>query len=236
MFPELLGGDGRRDASEGRSTGALIVREILGCETGRHVERGSSGGGNGAGADQRDQPECRSSSMARQEIGGDPFQRASRTVGASGGLRLTPYSSAGQAAPDKVHDLDLVAFADHCRFERGPLQHHEVVLDGHAPCVDLELGEEAGDRQGTGDLEWITVDHDFQIITPLWMTSRGIILAHRLRSDPADAGFARQSNRHGIGVDAGKKGRPLFACVRAARARMSEVVPPASSRGGGVRR
>jgi len=71
------------------------------------------------------------------------------------------------AAPDKVHDLDLVAFADLGCLERGALQHHEVVLDSDAPGVDLELLEEAGDGQGSGDLERITVDHDFQVITPL---------------------------------------------------------------------
>src|SRR5262245_28730014 len=42
------------------------------------------------------------------------------------------------AAPDKVDDFKLIAFANLGCFERGAPQHHEVVLDGYAPGVDLE--------------------------------------------------------------------------------------------------
>src|SRR4051794_5367778 len=42
---------------------------------------------------------------------------------------------------DEIHDFDLIAVAHLSGFECGALEYHLIVLDGHAPRIDLEIVE-----------------------------------------------------------------------------------------------
>ena len=58
-----------------------------------------------------------------------------------------PAGQRRSAAADEVHDFDLVALHDRRGPEGGALDDQEVALDGHAARIDLEPGEQFGDRE-----------------------------------------------------------------------------------------
>src|SRR4051812_6088804 len=63
-------------------------------------------------------------------------------------------------AADEVHDLDLVALGDHRRVVGGALDHELVALDGHAPCVDVELRQQRAHAQRLGEIVRVAVQSD----------------------------------------------------------------------------
>jgi len=64
------------------------------------------------------------------------------------------------AAADEVDDFDLVAVADDHLREPVTLDDGEVVLDGHAPGVDVELFQQGDQGQRLLDLERFAVEGD----------------------------------------------------------------------------
>ena len=64
------------------------------------------------------------------------------------------------AAANKVHDFHTVAVAYERGRERVPFENREIVLDGHAPRVDLEPLEEVVNRQRMFELERFPVERD----------------------------------------------------------------------------
>src|SRR6478752_5314103 len=77
-----------------------------------------------------------------------------------------PSSQAALAAADEVDDLHRVPVVDRRGLVAGPLDDVEIVLHGHAPRLDLELGEQGGNGQRAGELERIAVQPDFQGLPP----------------------------------------------------------------------
>ena len=65
-------------------------------------------------------------------------------------------------AADEVHDLNAVAVADERGGEGVALENHEIVLDGDAPRINLELLEQFVHRQRLVELEWLPVERDAQ--------------------------------------------------------------------------
>ena len=63
-------------------------------------------------------------------------------------------------AADEVHDLDGIAVGDDDVGERVALENGEVVLDGDAPRVDVELRQQVDDRQRLVELESFAVQRD----------------------------------------------------------------------------
>ncbi len=57
------------------------------------------------------------------------------------------------SAAHEVHDLDLIAFADLGAVECRALEDDEVVFNGDAACVDVQLREQRAHCQRAGDLE-----------------------------------------------------------------------------------
>src|SRR5260370_23193087 len=70
-------------------------------------------------------------------------------------------------AADKVDDLDFVALADRRTVERVALEHGQIVLDRHAPGVDLQPRQQFGDRQRTGELMRAAVQRDGKFPEPI---------------------------------------------------------------------
>src|SRR5215470_17167850 len=63
---------------------------------------------------------------------------------------------------DEVHDFDRVAFVDERGIEDSPLEDDEVVLDCHAPRVDVERRQQFSDGERAGQVEGIAVQGDCQ--------------------------------------------------------------------------
>jgi hypothetical protein len=68
----------------------------------------------------------------------------------------------GLSAAHEVDDFDLVTLPDRCLRERATLEDREVLLDGHAACVNIEQREQLADRQAIRDVERISVEGDRQ--------------------------------------------------------------------------
>src|SRR5580765_3250211 len=68
----------------------------------------------------------------------------------------------GLTTADEVHDLDGVAVVEERRIVGGSLEDHEVVLDRHAPRVDVERRQQLGDGQWAGQVERIAVQGNRQ--------------------------------------------------------------------------
>src|SRR6266581_4146243 len=66
----------------------------------------------------------------------------------------------GLPAAYEVDDFDFIAFADRRALERVALDDDEVVLDGDAARIDVELSEQRVDAHRCGDFEWIAVHSD----------------------------------------------------------------------------
>src|SRR5688572_25953002 len=64
------------------------------------------------------------------------------------------------AAADGVDDLHAIALPDHRRLERAAPDDLEVVLDGHAPGVDVEPGEQVQHRHRPLQLVPLAVEGD----------------------------------------------------------------------------
>lgn len=71
-------------------------------------------------------------------------------LGGFGTGHLIASTLASRPASDEVHDLHLIPAADEGRLEGPALENREIELDGDALRVDLEPGEQIGDRQLTG--------------------------------------------------------------------------------------
>src|SRR6476646_184902 len=61
------------------------------------------------------------------------------------------------SSADEVDDLDLVAVVHRSAVERLALDDREVVLDGDAPGVDLQLREKFVHGEGTGEVVRLAV-------------------------------------------------------------------------------
>jgi len=83
------------------------------------------------------------------------------------------------AAADEIDDLDLVALAHHRRVEGRPLEDHQVVLDGDAARIDVELPQELGDGERAECLKGLAVEGDRQRLT-----NQQAILSHIYTSAP----------------------------------------------------
>src|SRR3954453_9007978 len=68
-----------------------------------------------------------------------------------------------RSSPDEIHDLNPVAVVDQRVDEQMPLENRKVVLDGHAPRVDVEPGEQVGNRQRRIELEGLPVEGNAQM-------------------------------------------------------------------------
>src|SRR5262252_6344326 len=71
-----------------------------------------------------------------------------------------------RAATDEIDDLHVIAVADLDGIKRRALQHSEIVLDGHAPAIELESGEERRDGYRSLKLERVAVKGDLQVTRP----------------------------------------------------------------------
>ena len=67
-----------------------------------------------------------------------------------------------RATANGVDYLDPVAVADHRGAVRGAFQNLKVVLDRHAPFVDLKIGEQLVHCQRAIDLHSVAVERDIQ--------------------------------------------------------------------------
>jgi hypothetical protein len=65
-----------------------------------------------------------------------------------------------RTAADEVDDLDSVALADYRGIKQGPPHHHQVVLDGDAPAVDGQGGEEGRNGHWAVELIRFAVEGD----------------------------------------------------------------------------
>jgi hypothetical protein len=66
------------------------------------------------------------------------------------------------SAADEVHDFNLVALAHHDFVESGALEDDQIVLDRHAPGIDVEPGEQLAYGQRTRNFVRVTVQNDGQ--------------------------------------------------------------------------
>ena len=64
------------------------------------------------------------------------------------------------ASSNKIHDLDLIAVLNLRAVVVGALDDVQVVLDGHAARVDVQLREQGGQRERSGDLVRVAVQDD----------------------------------------------------------------------------
>src|SRR5688572_16286896 len=67
------------------------------------------------------------------------------------------------ASADEVHDLHGIAFAHDDIREGVALEDGQVVLNGDTAGVDVELGEQFGDRNGTVELEGFPVQDNVHV-------------------------------------------------------------------------
>ena len=66
------------------------------------------------------------------------------------------------SASDEIHDFHLIALTDDCFIEGGAFEHGDVVLDGDAARVDLEVPEQFGDGQRTAELDPVPIQGNSQ--------------------------------------------------------------------------
>ena len=102
------------------------------------------------------------------------------------------------SASDEIHDFHLIALTDDRFIERGAFEHGDVVLDGDAARVDLEVAEQFGDGQRTAELDPVPIQGNSQrprtrpILSQstmslewdndLWMLDREAVIAWYLRN------------------------------------------------------
>jgi len=65
-------------------------------------------------------------------------------------------------ATDKIHDFHRIAFVDKDIGEPLTLQNGEVVLDGDAARIDVELGQQVSHAEGPVELESFAVQGNLQ--------------------------------------------------------------------------
>src|SRR5262245_440685 len=70
---------------------------------------------------------------------------------------FNPRALALLTAPHEVHDFDLVPIGDGRPIERVLLDDPEIVLDGHAAGIDLQLRQQPRDADRRGDFKRIAV-------------------------------------------------------------------------------
>src|SRR5581483_1392276 len=68
--------------------------------------------------------------------------------------------SMASASADEIHDLNLIAVAHLGRVVSAPFDHVQVVLDGDAPRIDLQTGEQGRDAHRPAQLERLPVHRD----------------------------------------------------------------------------
>src|SRR5215475_2725738 len=66
------------------------------------------------------------------------------------------------SASDKIDDFHLIALVNLRGLECSALQDDQVVLDGDASRIDLQLGQQRRYSPWTVDLVGVAVQHDFQ--------------------------------------------------------------------------
>ena len=63
-------------------------------------------------------------------------------------------------ASDEIDDLDLIALAHHARGIQVALEDDEIQFDGDAARVDVEAGEQFGNRERAGQVMRLTIERD----------------------------------------------------------------------------
>ena len=90
----------------------------------------------------------------------------SRSSLTAGSLPRIPHSTFhildSSASADEVHDLDLVTLVHRGATEGVAFEHGQVVLDGDAACVDLQLLQKVGHGEWTGEVARLAVQSNPQ--------------------------------------------------------------------------
>ena len=65
-----------------------------------------------------------------------------------------------RSSSNEIHDLDVIAVLNLRAVVAGALDDGQVVLDRHAAWVDVQLREQSGQRERSGDLVRVAVQDD----------------------------------------------------------------------------
>ena len=102
------------------------------------------------------------------------------------------FRPAAATPSNEIDDFDFVAILDGGVVERRALQNDQIQLDGDASRIDLQAGEELGNRQRPREFVPVAIERD-QHCRPLYcrqprvpMTPNGEDYAEALSTDDAD--------------------------------------------------